>query len=57
MPNYVTENDAIEGKKIYCTFEERPSTGIEKTSKRQQVVITGNPASANIMQVWEYKQT
>jgi hypothetical protein len=52
MPNYITENDAIEGKKIYCTFEKRPSIGIEKTTKRQQIVITGNPASANIMQVY-----
>ncbi len=57
MPNYVTENDAVEGKKLYCTFEDRPSIGIERVSQRQQIVTTGNPASASIMQTWDYKQT
>ena len=56
MPKYVTENEAIEGKEIFCTFEHRPSFRIEKASKRQQITITGNPATATLAQVWEYKQ-
>jgi hypothetical protein len=55
MPNYVFENEAIEGKKILCTFERRPSIGIEKESKRQQITIIGNPASATLTQILEYK--
>jgi hypothetical protein len=56
MPKYVAENEAIEGKKIFCTFEHRPSFGIEKESKRQQVAIKGNPATATLTQIWEYKK-
>jgi hypothetical protein len=56
MPKYVAENEAIEGKKIFCTFEHRPSFGTEKTSKRQQITIIGNPATATLTQIWEYKQ-
>ena len=57
MPEYHGLNDSIEGKKIICIFEERPSYGIEKQSKRQQVAIKGNPASASLSRVWEYKKT
>jgi hypothetical protein len=53
MPKYVAENEAIEGKKIYCTFERRPSCSLEK--ERQQVAITGNPATATLMEVWKYR--
>lgn len=56
MPKYIAENEAIEGKKILCTFERRPSCGIEKESKRQQIAITGNPATAVLTQIWEYTQ-
>ena len=56
MPKYVAENEAIEGETIFCTFEHRALFGTEKTSKRQQVTITGNPASATVTQVWEYKK-
>lgn len=56
MPKYSVENEAIEGKKILCTFERRPSFGTEKNSKRQQVAITGNPATAVLTQIWEYKK-
>ncbi len=56
MPTYHAEKEAIEGKKIYCTFEQRPSIGVEKASKRQQITITGNPATATLTQIWEYKQ-
>jgi hypothetical protein len=56
MPNYVTENDAIEGRRILCCFEDRPSRGIEKNSQRQQITVTGNPATANLSKVWEYRK-
>jgi len=57
MPKYVAESEAIEGRKILCTFERRPSYGTEKGSRRQEITITGNPATATLTQVWEYKQT
>jgi hypothetical protein len=56
MPEYVMENDAIEGKRILCCFEYRPSYGVEKESKRQQITIIGNPATAVLWKVWEYKK-
>jgi hypothetical protein len=56
MTTYVAENEAIEGKEILCVFEHRPSFRIEKASKRQQITTTGNPATATLAQVWEYKQ-
>jgi hypothetical protein len=57
MPKYVAENEAIEGRRILCSFERRPSYAIEKESQRQQITITGNPATATLDQVWEYRQT
>ena len=56
MPQYHSISDSIEGKKIICVFEERPSFGIEKESKRQQVAIKGNPATATVSKIFEYKQ-
>ncbi|MCW4006455.1 MAG: hypothetical protein NWF04_07690 [Candidatus Bathyarchaeota archaeon] len=56
MPKYVMENEAIEGKKIFCVFEKRPLYGKEEKSKRSNVSITGNPAVAVVKQVWEYKK-
>lgn len=55
MPKYTAENEAIEGKKILCTFKERPSYGIEKETERNQITIAGNPATATLTEVWEYK--
>jgi len=55
MPNYVSENDAIEGRRILCCFEDRSSHGVEKNSQRQQITVTGNPATANLSKVWKYK--
>ena len=57
MTKYTTENEAIEGKKILCVFEQRPTYGIDKNTKRQSVAITGNPATALVHQVWQYKKT
>ena len=57
MPKYHALYDAIEGRKIVCVFEDRPSYGIHKESQRQQVAIKGNPATATLSQVWEYKKT
>jgi len=56
MPEYHAENEAIEGKKIFCTFEHKPSRGIEKVTKREQITIAGNPATAILTQIWEYKK-
>ena len=55
MPKYVAENEAIEGRKIFCTFERRPSYGLEK--ERRTIAITGNPATATLIQIWEYKES
>jgi hypothetical protein len=57
MPKYVAENEAIEGRRILCTFERRPSYGIERENQRQQITITGNPATATMSLVWEYKHS
>jgi hypothetical protein len=56
MTDYHAFDDAIEGRKIICVFEDRPFFGIEKESKRQQVAIRGNPATAILSQVWQYKK-
>ena len=56
MPEYHSLDDAIEGKKIICSFEDRPTYGVEKESKREQAAIKGNPATATLSQVWEYKK-
>lgn len=56
MPKYVMENEAIEGKVIYCVFKERPLYGEDEESKRLSVSITGNPAVAVVKQMWEYKK-
>jgi hypothetical protein len=53
---YTNEGEAIEGHRILCTFEDRPSYGIEKTTGRQQITITGNPATASIDRIWKYKE-
>jgi len=55
MPKYTKEGEAIEGQRIFCTFEARPSYGIEKATGRQTITITGNPASAMVDKVWKYK--
>jgi len=54
VANYTCEGDAIEGRKIICTFEERPSMGTEKGTRRPQSTIKGNPASATLSKVWKY---
>jgi len=54
LPEYVLEAEAIEGDRIYCEFEDRPSFGIEKKTKRSNATITGNPAVASILKVWKY---
>jgi hypothetical protein len=56
MPTYTKEGEAIEGQKIFCTFEARPSFGIEKATGRQTITTTGNPASATVTKVWKYKE-
>ncbi|MCJ7633650.1 hypothetical protein MUP77_14830 [Candidatus Bathyarchaeota archaeon] len=56
MPKYTSEEDAIQGKKIFCTFEKRPSFSSDETNARQQSSITGNPATATIKVVWKYKE-
>ena len=56
MPQYASLSDSIEGKKLICVFEDRPSFGIEKQSKRQQIAIRGNPATATVSKVFEYKK-
>jgi len=55
LPKYVKEGEAIEGEKIFCTFKLKPSIGTEKETKRQEITITGNPATASIDKVWKYK--
>jgi hypothetical protein len=55
MPNYTKEGEEIEGQRVFCTFEKRPSHGIDKQTGRQQTAITGNPATACITQVWKYQ--
>jgi len=55
MPKYTKEGEAIEGRKILCIFEERPSLGIEKATGRQQITITGNPATATVTKAWKYE--
>lgn len=55
MPKYVKEGESIEGKRIYCEFESRPSFGIGENTKRETVTTTGNPAVATIMKTWKLK--
>lgn len=55
MAKYTKELEAIEGQKIFCTFKARPSFGIEKATGRQEIAITGNPATATVTKVWKYK--
>ena len=57
LPKYVKELEAIEGKQILCTFEHRPSIGIDKGTGRQQIGIAGNPATASVDKVWKYNKT
>lgn len=54
LPKYVKELEAIEGKQIFCTFEDRPSFSKEKETGRQEITITGNPATALVDEVWKY---
>lgn len=56
MPKYVMEGEAIEGKRIFCTFEIRPCFGEEKETQRKTVSITGNPAVAVLKRTWKYKK-
>lgn len=56
MPKHAKEGEAIEGQKIFCTFRLRPSFGIERVTGRQQIAITGNPATATVTEVWKYKE-
>jgi len=57
MPKYTREGEAIEGRTIFCTFEDRPSFGFEKATGRQTSTITGNPASAIMRKIWKYKKS
>lgn len=50
------DGEAIEGKKILCFFEARPSFAEDQTSKRKTSTITGNPAVAVLKQIWKYKK-
>jgi hypothetical protein len=54
MPKYTKEGEAIEGRRIICTFEKRPSLGIVRQTGMQQITVTGNPATATVQQVWQY---
>ena len=54
MAKYTQEGDSIEGEEILCTFEKRPSFGKDKLTGKEEITITGNPASAIINKVYKY---
>jgi len=55
MPTYHGDNDAVEGDKIYCTFEKCSGISAISTGGRhrgQCQTINGNPATAIITKKW-----
>ena len=56
MTRYTKEGDSIEGEEIFCTFEKRPSYGKDRSRGKEEITITGNPASAIINKVYKYTE-
>ena len=59
MPRYVGFGHAVEAKRLFCTFLKKPFFSTESGEDgpdRAKTSIKGNPATARVDKIWEYKE-
>lgn len=60
MPRYVGYGHAVEAKRLFCTFLDRPfisTESVDDVPDRSKTSIKGNPATAMVDRIWEYKES